>query len=61
MGAPVVVGYDDARGDAKAAATVGVWENDRFIGVVVIWPYVDPQLEPRIGLLKDVVGAIRVS
>jgi hypothetical protein len=29
--------------------------------VVVIWPYVDPQLEPRIGLLKDVVGAIRVS
>lgn len=57
----VVVGYDDARGDAKAAATVGVWEKDRFIGVVVIWPYVDPQLEPRIGLLKDVVGAIRVS
>jgi hypothetical protein len=57
----VVVGFDDARGDAKAAATVGVWEKDRFIGVVVIWPYVDPQLEPRIGLLKEVVGAIRVS
>lgn len=57
----VVVGYDDVHGSAKAAATVGVWEKERFIGVVVIWPYVDPRLEPRIGMLKEIVGAIRVS
>ena len=57
----VVVGYDDGGGPAKVAATVGVWENGRFIGVVVIWPYADGAAEPRLGLLKEVVGSISVS
>ncbi|XAS67124.1 hypothetical protein V3C33_16980 [Micrococcaceae bacterium Sec5.7] len=57
----VVVGYDDADGSAKAAATVGLWEKNRFIGVVVIWPCVNPGIEPRISMLKEVVGAISVS
>ncbi|MGK3647755.1 hypothetical protein [Pseudarthrobacter enclensis] len=57
----VVVGYDDAEGSPKVAATVGVLENGRFIGVVVIWPYAGPDTEPRLELLKDVVSAISVS
>lgn len=57
----VVVGYTDHSGDARVAATVGVWENNRFIGVVVIWPYVNPEIEPRLGMLKEIVAAISVS
>lgn len=64
----VVVGYDDrgpgngAEGVAqgKVAATVGVWEDGRFIGVVVIWPYLNPGVEPRLGMLKEIVASIRV-
>jgi hypothetical protein len=57
----VVVGYNDAGGSAKVAATVGVWENGRFIGVVVLWPYMDPSIEPRLGMLKEIVSAISVT
>ncbi|MHC6591964.1 hypothetical protein [Arthrobacter sp. C152] len=57
----VVVGYDDAGGSAKVAATVGVWESGRFIGVVVIWPYLDAGAEPRLDMLKGIVGAISVG
>ncbi|SLJ91886.1 hypothetical protein [Arthrobacter sp. P2b] len=57
----VVVGYDDAGGAGKVAATVGVWERSRFIGVVVIWPYVDPGVEPRLGMLGEIVAAISVG
>jgi hypothetical protein len=57
----VVVGYTDPAGSGKVAATVGVWENDRFIGVVVIWPYVNPEIEPRLGMLKEIVAAISVG
>jgi hypothetical protein len=57
----VVVGYTDSAGSGKVAATVGVWENDRFIGVVVIWPYVNPEIEPRLGMLKEIVAAISVG
>lgn len=55
----VLVGYTDAHGSAKVAATVGTWEDGRFIGVVVIWPYVNPEVEPRVDLLKEIVSAIR--
>ncbi|MDQ0799568.1 hypothetical protein [Arthrobacter sp. SLBN-112] len=57
----VVVGYDDAGGSAKVAATVGVWESGRFIGVVVIWPYLNPEAEPRLDMLKEIVAAINVG
>lgn len=57
----VLVGYTDHAGDARIAATVGVWENNRFIGVLVIWPYVNPEIEPRIGMLKEIVSSISVS
>ncbi|MDI3194784.1 hypothetical protein QK290_09700 [Pseudarthrobacter sp. AL07] len=57
----VVVGYTDPAGEARIAATVGVWENDRFLGVVVIWPYVNPEIEPRLGMLKEIVASIRAS
>ena len=57
----VLVGYTDAEGSAKVAATVGVWENGRFIGVVVIWPYANPEIEPRLDLLKEIVSAIRTA
>lgn len=57
----VVVGYGDGDGSAKVAATVGVWENGRFIGVVVIWPYLDAEAEPRLGMLKEVVAGISAS
>jgi hypothetical protein len=57
----VLVGYTDAEGSARVAATVGVWENNRFIGVVVIWPYVNPEIEPRVGMLKEIVGSISVG
>ena len=43
------------------AATVGVWENSRFIGVVVIWPVVNPEIEPRVDMLKDIVSSISVA
>lgn len=56
----VVVGYGDI-GEGKVAATVGVWENGRFIGVVVIWPYVHPEKEPRLGMLKEIVASISVG
>ena len=57
----VVVGYGDGAGEAKVAATVGVWESGRFIGVVVIWPYLDSEKEPRLDMLKEIVGAISVG
>ncbi|MBX7442485.1 MULTISPECIES: hypothetical protein [unclassified Arthrobacter] len=57
----VVVGYDDGDGAAKVAATVGVWESGRFIGVVVIWPYLDAEAEPRLGMLKEIVAGISVG
>ncbi len=57
----VLVGYTDASGTARVAATVGVWENSRFIGVVVIWPYVNPEAEPRVDLLKEIVSGISVA
>ncbi|WP_461188079.1 hypothetical protein [Arthrobacter sp. Z4-13] len=57
----VLVGYNDAEGSAKVAATVGVWESGRFIGVVVIWPYVNPDVEPRLGMLKEIVASISVA
>jgi hypothetical protein len=53
-----VVGYNDAGGSPKVAATVGVWDNGRFIGVVVIWPCVNPEKEPRLGTLKEIVAAL---
>lgn len=63
----VVVGYDDGGhgngaevAQGKVAATVGVWEDGRFIGVVVIWPYLNPGVEPRLGMLKEIVASIRV-
>jgi hypothetical protein len=55
----VVVGYH-AGGAAKVAATVGIWEHGRFIGVVVIWPYANPEVEPRLGMLKEIVASISV-
>jgi hypothetical protein len=55
----VLVGYADAQGSGKVAATVGTWEDSRFIGVLVIWPYLNPEVEPRVGLLKEIVTAIR--
>ncbi len=55
----VLVGYSDAEGSAKVAASVGTWQNNRFIGALVIWPYVNPETEPRVDLLKEIVSAIR--
>lgn len=55
----VLVGYADAEGSAKVAASVGTWQNNRFIGALVIWPYVNPETEPRVELLKEIVSAIR--
>lgn len=57
----VVVGYTDAEDSAKVAATVGVWENRRFVGVVAIWPYVNPEIEPRLGMLKEIIASISVN
>jgi hypothetical protein len=57
----VLVGYTDPAGTARVAATVGVWENNRFIGVVVIWPYVNPEIEPRVDMLKEIVSSISVA
>lgn len=57
----VVVGYDDAEGAGKVAATVGVWERGRFIGLVVIWPYVSPDAEPRLSMLREIVASISVG
>jgi hypothetical protein len=57
----VLVGYTDPAGAARVAATVGVWENSRFIGVVVIWPYVNPESEPRVDMLKEIVSGISVA
>lgn len=57
----VVVGYDDAEGAGKVAATVGVWERGRFIGLVVIWPYVSPDVEPRLSMLREIVASISVG
>ncbi|HJV97949.1 MAG TPA: hypothetical protein VJ617_02465 [Arthrobacter sp.] len=55
----VLVGYPDAGGSARVAASVGTWEDNRFIGVLVIWPYVNPEIEPRVELLKEIVSSIR--
>ena len=55
----VLVGYSDAEGSAKVAASVGTWQNNRFIGALVIWPYANPETEPRVDLLKEIVSAIR--
>lgn len=55
----VLVGYTDQEGSAKVAASVGTWQNDRFIGTLVIWPYINPEAEPRVDLLKEIVTSIR--
>ncbi|MEJ1194554.1 hypothetical protein [Pseudarthrobacter sp. CCNWLW207] len=55
----VLVGYTDQEGSAKVAASVGTWQNDRFIGTLVIWPYINPETEPRVDLLKEIVTSIR--
>lgn len=55
----VLVGYTDQEGSAKVAASVGTWQNDRFIGTLVIWPYINPETEPRVDLLKEIVSSIR--
>ncbi|WP_458780022.1 hypothetical protein [Arthrobacter sp. D3-16] len=57
----VVAGYDDAEGSGKVAATVGVWERGRFIGLVAIWPYVNPDVELRLSMLKEIVASISVG
>ena len=57
----VLVGYTDAEGDARVAASVGVWESSRVIGVMVIWPYANPEIEPRVDLLKEIVSSIRTA
>ncbi|MET3719928.1 MULTISPECIES: hypothetical protein [unclassified Arthrobacter] len=57
----VLVGYTDPAGAPRVAATVGVWENSKFIGVVVIWPYVNPEIEPRVDMLKEIVSGISVG
>ncbi|MFP5311311.1 MAG: hypothetical protein ACLGH7_02705 [Actinomycetes bacterium] len=57
----VVVGYDDDGGPAKVAATVGMWERERFVGVVAIWPYLNPEVEPRLEMLKEIVAGIGVA
>jgi hypothetical protein len=55
----VLVGYTDSEGSAKVAASVGSWAGSRFIGVLVIWPYINPEIEPRVDLLKEIVSSIR--
>lgn len=57
----VLVGYDSPVGSAQIAAPVGIWEDGQFLGVLVIWPVVNPDIEPRIDLLKDIVGAISLN
>lgn len=57
----VAVGYDDQEGVARVAATVGVIESGRFLGVVVIWPYLNAQVEPRLDLLREIVAGISVA
>ena len=57
----VLVGYTDAEGAAMVAASVGVWESGRFIGVMVIWTYANPEIEPRVDLLKEIVSSIRTA
>lgn len=57
----VVVGYSDAAHSPKVAATIGIWESGRFMGVVVIWPYLDASVEPRLGMLKEIVAGISVA
>ena len=55
----VLVGYADGEGSAKVAASVGSWQNNRFIGTLVIWPSINPETEPRVDLLKEIVSSIR--
>ena len=55
----VLVGYADQDGSAKVAASVGTWQDDRFMGTLVIWPYLNPESEPRVDLLKEIVSSIR--
>ncbi|MEE2568805.1 hypothetical protein V1638_05270 [Pseudarthrobacter sp. J64] len=57
----VMVGYDSPVGSAQIAAPVGIWEQGKFLGAVVIWPVVNPEIEPRVDLLKDIVGAISLN
>ncbi len=57
----VMVGYDSPVGSAQIAAPVGIWEKDKFLGLVVIWPVVNPEKEPRVDMLKEIVGAISVN
>ena len=55
----VLVGYTDEKGSPKVAGSVGIWQNNRFIGALVIWPYLNPEIEPRVDLLKEIVSSIR--
>ncbi|NYD77553.1 hypothetical protein [Arthrobacter cupressi] len=57
----VMVGFQEPDGTAKVASAVGVFENGRFIGVVVVWPVVDAGKEPQADRLKDIVGAISLG
>lgn len=57
----VMVGFQDPDGTAKVASAVGVFENGRFIGVLVVWPVTDPAKEPQADRLKEIVGAISLG
>jgi hypothetical protein len=57
----VMVGFQEPDGTAKVASAVGVFENGRFLGVLAVWPVVEPGKEPRADRLKEIVGAISLG
>jgi hypothetical protein len=52
--------YDGADGAPCAAATVALrFPDGRFIGLVVLWPVVQAEREPRLDMLREVAARVR--
>lgn len=56
-----LVGFDGHTGQRWIVAAVGLLRAGRFLGLLVLWPVVDPALEPDLSLVRRVAAAADVG
>ena len=56
-----LVGFDGHTGQRWIVAAVGLLRAGRFLGLLVLWPVVDPALEPDLALVRRVAAAAGVG
>lgn len=56
-----LVGFDGHTGQRWTVAAVGLLRAGRFLGLLILWPVVDPPLEPDLSLVRRVAAAADVG